>query len=161
MRTSQCQEFLPVASSFLQNESANKLVQLIAGPWGVSMNTDLTFHRSGTRPAGRRSGRVPSLPFPAINPPRQPAIPDEGRSTKNNRLPTISGQNFYMTTQEIRTLPIDEKVRIMAAIWEDMRDHHEEAPISQDAIDLLKERRSRINRGEAQLLDWDKVKFAS
>jgi hypothetical protein len=65
-----------------------------------------------------------------------------------------------MITQEIRTLPIDEKVRIMAAIWEDMRDHYEDAPISQDVIDLLEERRSRINRGEAQLLDWDKVKFA-
>ena len=46
------------------------------------MNTDLTFHRSGTGPAGRRAGRVPSLPFPAIHPPRQPAIPDEGRSQK-------------------------------------------------------------------------------
>jgi len=66
-----------------------------------------------------------------------------------------------MTTQVIRTLPIDEKVRIMAAIWEDMRDHHEEAPISQDAIDLLKERQAQVNRGEAQLLEWDKVKFAS
>jgi predicted small metal-binding protein len=65
-----------------------------------------------------------------------------------------------MTTQEIRTLPIEEKVRIMAAIWEDMRDHHEEAPISEDVIDLLKERQARVNRGEAQLLDWDKVKFA-
>jgi hypothetical protein len=65
-----------------------------------------------------------------------------------------------MTTQEIRTLPTDEKVRIMAAIWEDMRDHYEEAPISQEVIDLLKERQSRINSGEAQLLDWDKVKFA-
>jgi hypothetical protein len=66
-----------------------------------------------------------------------------------------------MTTQEIRTLPIDEKVRIMAAIWEDMRDHHEEAPISQDAIDLLKECQAQVNRSEAQLLEWDKVKFAS
>jgi len=35
-----------------------------------------------------------------------------------------------MTTQEIRILPADEKVRIMAAIWEDMRDHYEEALIS-------------------------------
>ena len=58
---------------------ANKLVQLIAGPSGVSMNTDLTFHRSGTGPAGRGAGRVPSLPTFAIHPPRQPAIPDEGR----------------------------------------------------------------------------------
>ena len=66
-----------------------------------------------------------------------------------------------MTTQEIRTLPIDEKVRIMAAIWEDMRDHHEEAPISQDVIDLLKECQAQVNHGEDQLLEWDKVKFAS
>ena len=58
----------------------NKLVQLIAGPWEVLMNTDLTLHRSGTGPAGRRAGPVPSLPFSAIHPPRQPAIPDEGRS---------------------------------------------------------------------------------
>jgi hypothetical protein len=50
------------------------------------MNTFLTFHRSGTGPAGRRAGRVPSLAFCAIHPPRQPAIPDEGRSQKNMHL---------------------------------------------------------------------------
>lgn len=65
-----------------------------------------------------------------------------------------------MTTQEIRTLPPHEKVRIMAAIWEDMRDHYDEAPISQEVIDLLKDRQARVDRGEAQRLDWDKVKFA-
>jgi len=55
------------------------------------MNTDLTFHRSGTGPAGRRAGRVPSLPLSAIHPPRQPAIPDEGRSAnKNMRFFTIA-----------------------------------------------------------------------
>ncbi len=41
-----------------------------------------------------------------------------------------------------------------------MRDHYEEAPISQEAVDLLKERQAQINRGEAQPLNWDKVKFA-
>ena len=40
-----------------------------------------------------------------------------------------------------------------------MRDHYEEAPISQEVVDLLKERQAQINRGEAQLLDWDKVKL--
>jgi predicted small metal-binding protein len=65
-----------------------------------------------------------------------------------------------MTTQEIRTMPADEKVRIMAAIWEDMRDHYEEAPIPQEVIDLLKQRQARVSSGESQLLDWDKVKFA-
>jgi predicted small metal-binding protein len=65
-----------------------------------------------------------------------------------------------MTTQEIRTMPTDEKVRLMEAIWEDMRDHYEESPISQEVIDTLKERQARVERGEAHLLDWDKVKFA-
>jgi len=62
-----------------KKKKPNKLVQLIAGPWGVSMSADLTFHRSGTGPACRRAGRVPSLLIFAIHPPRQPAIPDEGR----------------------------------------------------------------------------------
>jgi len=65
-----------------------------------------------------------------------------------------------MTVQEIKTLPKDEKVRLMEAIWEDMRDHYEEAPISQEIIGVLKERQSRVERGESRLLEWDKVKFA-
>jgi hypothetical protein len=65
-----------------------------------------------------------------------------------------------MTAQEIRTLPIDQKVRIMEVIWEDMRDRYEESPISQEVIDILRERQSRVERGEARLFEWDKVKFA-
>ena len=60
----------------------NGLVQLIAGRHHFRA-TAAVIRRSGTGPAGRRAGRVPSLPFPAIHPPRQPAIPDEGRSQKN------------------------------------------------------------------------------
>ena len=52
------------------------------------MTTIPTFHRSGTGPAGRRAGRVPSLPFAAIHPQRQPAIPDEGRSKKYDLVET-------------------------------------------------------------------------
>ena len=62
-----------------------------------------------------------------------------------------------MTAQEVKLLPIEEKVRLMEAIWEDMRDHCEEAPISQEFLDLLKTRQARVERGEARLLDWDKV----
>jgi len=65
-----------------------------------------------------------------------------------------------MTFQEIKTLPTDEKVRIMEAIWEDMRERYEDAPISEDVINLLKERQARVERGEARLLDWNKVRFA-
>jgi hypothetical protein len=60
------------------------------------MNTNLTFHRSGTGPAGRRAGRVPSLPITAIHPPCQPAIPDEGRSEKKYvRLIIIGIVSFF------------------------------------------------------------------
>lgn len=65
-----------------------------------------------------------------------------------------------MTSQELKTLPAAEKIRIMEAIWEDMRDHYEEAPISPEVITMLKERQARVTSGETKLLDWDQVKFA-
>jgi len=58
---------------------ANRLVQLIAGREDFRVKATV-IRRSGTGPAGRRAGRVPSLPMRAIHPPRPPAIPDEGRS---------------------------------------------------------------------------------
>jgi len=63
--------------------NANGLVQLIAGRHHFRAES-AEIRRSGTGPAGRRAGRVPSLPMPAIHPPRQPAIPDEGRSAIDN-----------------------------------------------------------------------------
>jgi len=61
-----------------QQNRPNGLVQLIAGRHHFRV-TATVVRRSGTGPAGRGAGRVPSLPFSAIHPPRQPAIPDEGR----------------------------------------------------------------------------------
>jgi len=60
---------------------ANRPVQLIAGPSHFRAPPTVAT-RSGTGPAKRRAGRVPSLPFSAIHPLRQPAIPDGGRSGK-------------------------------------------------------------------------------
>ena len=60
---------------------ANGLVQLIAGRHHFRA-TATVVRRSGTGPACRVAGRVPSLPMRAIHPHRQPAIPDEGRSAK-------------------------------------------------------------------------------
>jgi hypothetical protein len=62
---------------------ANGLVQLIAGRHHFRA-TATVIRRSGTGDAGSRASRVPSLPFSAIHPHRQPAIPDEGRSPKNH-----------------------------------------------------------------------------
>ena len=57
---------------------ANRAVQLIAGRSNFRVEATVV-RRSGTGPAGRRAGRVPSLPLFAIHPFRQPAIPDGGR----------------------------------------------------------------------------------
>jgi len=66
------------APSDHERKCANRLVQLIAGR-GDFRATATVMRRSSTGPAKSRAGRVPSLPIPAIHPPRQPAIPDEGR----------------------------------------------------------------------------------
>jgi hypothetical protein len=65
-----------------------------------------------------------------------------------------------MTTQEIRTLPTEEKFKIMEALWTDMQAHYEAAELSPEILTLLRHRRDRVERGEAKLFEWDKVKFA-
>ena len=63
-----------------------------------------------------------------------------------------------MTAEEIKALPVDQKIRIMEAIWEDFRDRFDRMEIPQEQKDLLDERRARVREGKAQLLDWDSVK---
>jgi len=58
---------------------ANRAMHLIAGRHHFRAEATL-IRRSGTGPAKSRAGRVPSLPTFAIDPHRQPAIPDGGRS---------------------------------------------------------------------------------
>ncbi len=63
-----------------------------------------------------------------------------------------------MTAQDVRDLPAEEKLRIMAAIWDDMRERFEDAAISRRTIAFLDERKARVARGEARLHEWDEVK---
>ena len=63
-----------------------------------------------------------------------------------------------MSIAEIHQLPIEEKLRIMEALWEDLRDRFERMEISQAHQALLDERRARVQNGTAKLLDWDTVK---
>jgi hypothetical protein len=65
-----------------------------------------------------------------------------------------------MTTQEIRTLPTEEKFQIMEALWTDMQAHYEATSLSPELLSLLRHRKDRVEKGEAKLLEWDKVKFA-
>lgn len=63
-----------------------------------------------------------------------------------------------MKAEEIKALPVDQKMRIMEAIWEDFRDRFDEMEVPQEQKDLLDQRRARVREGKARLLDWDSVK---
>ena len=63
-----------------------------------------------------------------------------------------------MTIAEIHQLPIEEKLRIMEVLWDDLRDHFERMQIPDAHKALLDERRARVQSGTARLLDWDAVK---
>ena len=63
-----------------------------------------------------------------------------------------------MSLSEIQRLPIEEKLRLMEALWEDLRDRFEQLQISPTHQALLDERRARVQGGSATLIDWDAVK---
>lgn len=73
------------------------------------------------------------------------------------RLPG-SRYRSHMTAEDVKALPIDRKIQIMEAIWEDFRDRFDRMEVSQQQKDLLDRRRARVKEGTAQLLDWDSVK---
>ena len=63
-----------------------------------------------------------------------------------------------MTVEEIRALPVTEKLHIMEVIWQDFRAQFESCDIPRPLKALLDERRARVQEGTAKLLDWDTVK---
>jgi hypothetical protein len=63
-----------------------------------------------------------------------------------------------MTTDEIKSLPIEQKIHLMEVLWEDLRGRFDRFDISGVHKKLLDERRERIRTGQAQLLNWDSVK---
>lgn len=64
-----------------------------------------------------------------------------------------------MTADEVRTLPMDQKLQIMEAIWEDLRERFENADLPEQLKSLLDQRRAKVRDGSTELLDWDAVKF--
>ena len=51
-----------------------------------------------------------------------------------------------------------QKLQIMEALWEDLRDRFEQSEPPPRLRDLLDQRRARVRDGSAQVLDWDTVK---
>ena len=63
-----------------------------------------------------------------------------------------------MTAEDVKALPINRKIQIMETFWEDFRDRFDQLEVSPQQKDLLDRRRTRVQKGEAQLLDWESVK---
>jgi putative addiction module component (TIGR02574 family) len=63
-----------------------------------------------------------------------------------------------MSIAEIRQLPQKEKMRIMEAIWEDLRSRAEDVPVPQWHKDLLDSRDEAVRSGREAVLEGDAVK---
>ena len=59
---------------------------------------------------------------------------------------------------DVKSMTKEEKLLTMRNLWEDMRGEISAASETPEIIDLLDRRSARIESGEAELLEWDKVK---
>jgi hypothetical protein len=59
---------------------------------------------------------------------------------------------------DLKNMTKEEKLLTMRNLWEDMRESISHAPETSEIIELLDQRAARVESGEAELLDWDKVK---
>jgi Putative addiction module component len=46
----------------------------------------------------------------------------------------------------------------MEVIWDDLKERFDQSEVSPQVKQLLDERRAKVERGEARMLDWDSVK---
>lgn len=65
-----------------------------------------------------------------------------------------------MTADEVKTLPVTEKIQLMEALWQDLREQFERMELSDGQKALLDGRRAAVEQGESRLHDWDAVKSA-
>ena len=63
-----------------------------------------------------------------------------------------------MSIAEIKQLPLNEKLQIMEALWEDLRRNADEVLIPDWHKDLLDARRKAVEEGTEKVLEWDDVK---
>ena len=59
---------------------------------------------------------------------------------------------------DVKNMTKEEKFLTMRNLWEDMRNSVSNSPESSEIVELLDHRTARVQSGEAELLDWDKVK---
>ncbi len=60
--------------------------------------------------------------------------------------------------EQIRQMPVHEKIAIMEAIWEDLSAQESAVEVPQWHKDLLDERERLVAEGKAHFLDWEDAK---
>ncbi|MFC7339452.1 addiction module protein [Haloferula chungangensis] len=63
-----------------------------------------------------------------------------------------------MNLAEVSKLSGREKLQLMDALWEDMRQKADEDEFREDHLELVRRRWAKIESGESKMLDWDAVK---
>jgi len=61
------------------------------------------------------------------------------------------------TEFQIDQMTVEEKLRMMEALWDDLC-RHDAVPIPQWHKDILDERRRLIDEGKAEFVDWETAK---
>jgi len=59
---------------------------------------------------------------------------------------------------QIDQMTIEEKLRVMEAIWDDLCQHEEAVPVHQWQKDILEQRERLVEQGKAQFVDWETAK---
>ena len=60
--------------------------------------------------------------------------------------------------EEIHVLPLNEKMRVMEALWSEISQTPGQIEVPQWHQDILDERDRLLEEGKAVVLDWDEVK---
>jgi Putative addiction module component len=62
------------------------------------------------------------------------------------------------TVLEIEQMSLEEKLRTMEALWDDLCQQEEAVPVPQWHKDILDERERLIKSGDAKFIDWETAK---
>ncbi len=59
---------------------------------------------------------------------------------------------------QIKQMTLEEKLRTMEALWDELSRHEEGVPIPEWHKELLDERERLVKEGKARFLDWETAK---
>jgi hypothetical protein len=62
------------------------------------------------------------------------------------------------TTLPIKHLTVDQKLRTMEALWEDLSQREQQVPVPQWHKAVLADRERMLKEGKARFIDWDTAK---